>query len=596
MNCRRITGPARVIGVLFAAVVLTHFLAPALQAQETVQQAGLEIRTEPAFQAVREGSLLPDREEVRVTEQAAELTTLEVRSNPDETDVFLDGRYLGRTPLVIQDPGPGTRTLQLSQDGYRDLRLQLTLREGISTTVQARLLRRSGYLVIEPVTPSGTGPAAQFLLNGERMRTGIHELPVGSYQFEVRRFGFQELRSQISIQPDAATIVRAQLEVVPFELTNLRSSTHTFNPEDVGRLGEVQFRVEATAPGSFFLRIHDGAGREVYDVGPVAATNFVTEITWDGTGAQGYAVTDGTYRAAVYVASVDANVVFPEQPAERGTRQQGADLSTAPDHITSIEVNREFRVRMRSPFSVQAGTTLVPGLELLPAGRLQFSGAVGYHAGAFESDSPEYYPALTQVRVGLPARFELGATVGGQFYDDPEFHRYYAAIGLVHRSLSATLGPLRGAAGLGLRGTLSDSKQEEGSGRPDPFGASSGIAVSIPLHIGRGAVYLRAAPEFGTAYPRPRYEQDESEAFLLFFAARVALTLDIGYLSAALSYASRSDVHRDPTARALPDTVAGEVQLLIPGTVAFIHASAGLDYLPDTSRSAFASVGLGVLY
>ncbi len=575
MNCRRITGRDQAAGVLGLIFLLLSILTPQLSADEVSQQPGLEIRTEAAFRSARDGSLLPQREELRITEQAVELSTLEVVSHPDEADVFIDGRYLGRTPVVVRDPGLGTRTLQLSREGYRDLRYELTLREGIETRVEVRLLRRTGYLVLDPVSPQQDGPGAQFILNGERLRGGVHELPVGIYQLQVRRFGFRELRSQISIQPDAATVVRAHLEARPFQLTALRGSTHVVNPDDVGRLGQIQFRVEATAPGSFLLRIHDAAGQDVYAVGPIPATDFTTELRWDGTGMRGKPVADGHYVAAVY-----------EWPDSTGA----AALST------NFAVDREFSVRMRSPFSVQAGTALVPGLELLPPRRVQFAGAVGYHAGSFQSGSPEYYPSVMHVRVGLPARLELGAAVGGQFYDDPEFHRYYATVGLVHRSLRTTVGPFRTAAGLGLRGTLSDSEQDALWGRPDPFGASSGLAFSFPMEIGRGAVYLRAAPEFGSAYPRPAYEQTESDALLLFFAARVAVTLDIGYLSASLSYAGRSDLEANPVARALPDTVLAEVQMLIPGTVAFVHASVGLDYLPGKHQSGFASAGLGVLY
>jgi len=592
MNCRRITGRDQATGILVFTFLLLSIATPHLLADETSRPPGLEVRTEAAFRAVRDASLLPQRQELRVTEQAVELTTLEVISNPDAADVFLDGRYLGRTPLVVRDPGLGTRTLQLSRDGYQDLRYQLSLREGIETRVDVRLLRRSGYLVIDPVSPKQDGPAAQFILNGELLRGGVHELPVGNYQLQVRRFGFRELRSQISIHPDVATTVRAHLEALPFVLTGLRSSTHVVNPDDVGRLGEIQFRVEATAPGVFLLRIHDAAGQEVYSVGPVEAADFTTELRWDGTSSGGQPVADGTYLVAVYELSED-----PEPGA-----QGRVDLARMQDSVgaaalsTGFEVNRNFRVRMRSPFSVQAGTGLVPGLELLPPRRVQFAGAVGYHAGSFQSGSPEYYPGVMQVRVGLPARLELGAAVGGQFYDDPEFHRYYATVGLVHRSLRTTVGPFRTAAGLGLRGTLSDSNQEAASGRPDPFGASSGIALSFPMEIGRGAVYLRAAPEFGSAYPRPAYVQTDSDALLLFFAARVAVTVDIGYISASLSYAGRSDLEQDPFARALPDTVLAELQMLIPGTVAFIHASAGLDYLPGKHQSGFATAGLGVLY
>lgn len=592
MNCRGITGRSQWPGALLVSVLLLIFLAPKVLADEAPRQPGLEIRTEAAFRPTREGSLLPDREELRVTEIAVEQTSLQVVTTPDEADVFLDGRYLGRTPIVVRDPGLGMRTLRLSREGYRDLRYEVSLREGIETRVEARLLRRSGYLVIEPVSPRADGAPAEFLLNGERLRGGIHELPVGSYQFQVRRFGFQELRSQITIRPDAATIVHAHLQPQPFELTGLQSSTRVVNPDDVGRLGQVQFRVEATAPGSFLFRLQNQDGEVVRSIGPLNATDFITEVMWDGGGVEGQSLPDGRYIAAVYELSYDE---APGQAVEGAMTSVPAPAG-APALSSTIEINRSFRVRMRSPFSVQAGTALVPGLEVLPPGRLQFAGAVGYHAGAFEGGAPEYYPGVMQVRIGLPARLELGALVGGQFYDDPELHRYYVALGLVHRTVRAEFGPFQSSAGIGLRGTISDTRRDSPAGRPDPFGASNGGALSFPLELGRGVIYLRAAPEVGTAYPRQTYAQDDPDGFLLFFAARLALIVDVGYVSASVSWASRTDLQDNPVERALPDTVLTEVQALIPGTVVFIHAAVGMDYLPGTAQRGFASAGLGVLY
>ncbi len=592
MNCPGITGRAQWPGALLATVLLLSFLAPKVLADEASRHSGLEIRSEAAFRATGDGSLLPDREALRITEQAVEQTTLQVLTTPDEADVFLDGRYLGRTPIVVRDPGIGMRTLRISREGYRDLRHEVTLREGVETRVEVRLLRRSGFLVIEPVTPLINRRPAEFLLNGERLRAGIHELPVGRYQFQVRRFGFQELSSQITIQPDMATIVRAHLQTQQFEVTGLQSSTRVVNPDDVGRLGQVQFRVEATAPGSFLVKIYDPDGEVAHSIGPVSATDFTTVVPWDLGATHGQVLLDGRYRAAVYELPEHTDL----SEAGEGDLPSYADAAGAPALTTSFEVNRSFRVRMRSPFTVQAGTALVPGLEVLPRGRLQFAGAIGYHAGSFEKGSPEYYPGVMQVRVGLPARLELGALVGGQFYDDPELHRYYAALGLVHRTLSVDTGPFQNSLGIGLRGTVSDTRQNSLAARPDPFGASNGFALSFPLQITRAAVSLRAAPEFGSAYPRPAYTRDASDAFLLFFAARLALTVDIGYLSAALSWASRTDLQEDPFKRSLPDTVVAEVQLLIPGTVMFVHAATGVDYLPGRSQTGFASVGLGVLY
>jgi len=56
--------------------------------------------------------------------------SLSVRSTPPGAQVFLDGRSLGRTPLLLTDAQPGEHALRVESDGYRAHEEQLTLVAG----------------------------------------------------------------------------------------------------------------------------------------------------------------------------------------------------------------------------------------------------------------------------------------------------------------------------------------------------------------------------------------------------------------------------------------------------------------------------------
>ena len=52
------------------------------------------------------------------SEPEAEVTGLEIRSYPRGANVYLDNRYMGITPLLLDDVEPGRHKLNLKMEGY----------------------------------------------------------------------------------------------------------------------------------------------------------------------------------------------------------------------------------------------------------------------------------------------------------------------------------------------------------------------------------------------------------------------------------------------------------------------------------------------
>ncbi|MDX2174933.1 MAG: DUF4384 domain-containing protein [Candidatus Sumerlaeia bacterium] len=66
--------------------------------------------------------------------------SLEVRSNVQNAEVFLNGRYWGRTPFEAE-LRPGSYDLLVRREGYVPYRTKLNIRAGYVRTVSVRLLR-----------------------------------------------------------------------------------------------------------------------------------------------------------------------------------------------------------------------------------------------------------------------------------------------------------------------------------------------------------------------------------------------------------------------------------------------------------------------
>ena len=78
---------------------------------------------------------------------------IDITSSPLMADVTLDGKPVGRTPIVIENQVVGTHTLQISKQGYAPYSQIVTIAEGKTTTLSATLTKSS--------TPQNTAVPAQ---------------------------------------------------------------------------------------------------------------------------------------------------------------------------------------------------------------------------------------------------------------------------------------------------------------------------------------------------------------------------------------------------------------------------------------------------
>ncbi len=118
-----------------------------------------------------------------------------ISSTPSSADVQIDGKQVGKTPLLLKDVLIGEKTVRISKTGYKAEEFNLTVTEGKTTEVSKEL---SNYSLVKFTSD----PVGAFLyINGESKGSTPQtiELVSGDYLVEVAYGGHSTYRKMLHI-------------------------------------------------------------------------------------------------------------------------------------------------------------------------------------------------------------------------------------------------------------------------------------------------------------------------------------------------------------------------------------------------------------
>ena len=136
----------------------------------------------------------------------AELTSpLTISTNPPESEIVMDGRMVGRSPLTLPSVTHGTHQIELRREGYE------RITESIVVPVENNLVRRDlarsapGWIVFQ------IEPYADIYVDGELKSSGTQYYPIrvdaGTHEILLRNPHFSEERRTITVTPGDTTRV-----------------------------------------------------------------------------------------------------------------------------------------------------------------------------------------------------------------------------------------------------------------------------------------------------------------------------------------------------------------------------------------------------
>ncbi len=142
--------------------------------------------------------------------------SLYVTTLPSAADVWIDGTYVGRSPLVVDALATGHHTLGVAKTGWRPLQLDVSVVSGQTTLSSTRLdLERTGLRPAPGSIAVHGVVATQTLLDGvpaARSKDGTYPAAAGTHELAVRTAHGRIMRS-VTVWPQTRTDVVLQPEV-----------------------------------------------------------------------------------------------------------------------------------------------------------------------------------------------------------------------------------------------------------------------------------------------------------------------------------------------------------------------------------------------
>lgn len=184
---------------------------------------------------------------------------LVVFSEPSGADVYIDGRYYGRTPITIQRIPVGRKIVTLKMSGYADWSEDVLIETGQISQVNA-VLKLAGTLQVSS-SPSG----ARVYLDGKDLGTtplSNSSIPEGTHNLSVELFGYKPWRAIVEIVPRQTTNIFANLEPAPIDITELTVNPTVYKVRTLFKR-DLSINFTITKPATVTVEIRDMGDRVI---------------------------------------------------------------------------------------------------------------------------------------------------------------------------------------------------------------------------------------------------------------------------------------------------------------------------------------------
>ena len=169
---------------------------------------------------------------------------LEIVSDPDRAEIWVDGDFKGLTPFIVTDVTQGWHQLLLRKAGYREVSTWLQFTSDYML-YQTSLTRITGFLQIDVSPPNAVVTVANSVVS-----PGLQELPVGSYTVSVRAFGYADFTGHVTITEKTVTPLSVNLLPAPFAVADFSLLRGRVNPDNPVRSRRRGGAVRRDRPGN----------------------------------------------------------------------------------------------------------------------------------------------------------------------------------------------------------------------------------------------------------------------------------------------------------------------------------------------------------
>ncbi|WP_094227363.1 PEGA domain-containing protein [Methanolobus psychrotolerans] len=136
--------------------------------------------------------------------------SVSISTDPRSASISIDGRYTGVSPLTLDALIPGSHTIALSMNGYRDVSDSFYINAGTSTTYSMVLVKKNGNIDIDSA-PSG---ASVYLAGTYKGVTPmyIENIPPETYNIRLIKEGYKDLDRTVTVKDGATASVSVSMD------------------------------------------------------------------------------------------------------------------------------------------------------------------------------------------------------------------------------------------------------------------------------------------------------------------------------------------------------------------------------------------------
>ena len=135
---------------------------------------------------------------------------VQISSRPADADVLLNGEFVGRTPLILDDVSAGKHVVELDLPGFATVFRRFDTSDGSKGEVEVRMPKKGAKLKVK----TGDSDAIILLQGaviGEGKKVKIKRLERGRYNIEVRAPNRKTLDSQVKVPLTGSAIYKVKL-------------------------------------------------------------------------------------------------------------------------------------------------------------------------------------------------------------------------------------------------------------------------------------------------------------------------------------------------------------------------------------------------
>ncbi len=148
-----------------------------------------------------------------ITEEKKAKTRVELTSDPEGAQIYLDGKYVGNTPLALYDISVGLHRLDILKDGYNRWESSITIKADIPNSIHI-ILNPTYPEVYQGIVSVDSQPrGADLYWNGAMIgRTKLEKkVEAGRYEIEIRMEGYRAWQRSVEVKAGQTVYIDAVL-------------------------------------------------------------------------------------------------------------------------------------------------------------------------------------------------------------------------------------------------------------------------------------------------------------------------------------------------------------------------------------------------